>query len=74
LGCWISPCYGLFSLGVHLETYEPFISLIFQFFSDHSEPQITEAADAESVDMGALLYIYCPCFVESEQPTEYQGG
>jgi hypothetical protein len=31
LGCWISPCYGLFSLGACLETYEPFISLIFQF-------------------------------------------
>jgi hypothetical protein len=33
LSCWISPCYGPFSLGTHFETYEPFISLIFQFFS-----------------------------------------
>jgi hypothetical protein len=32
LGCWISPCYGLFSLGARFETYEPFISLIFNFF------------------------------------------
>ena len=32
LGCWISPCYGLYSLGMHFETYEQFISLIFQFF------------------------------------------
>jgi len=32
LGCWISPFYGPFSLDVHFETYEPFISLIFQIF------------------------------------------
>jgi uncharacterized protein YneF (UPF0154 family) len=31
LGCWISPRDGPFSLGMHLETYEPFISLIFKF-------------------------------------------
>jgi hypothetical protein len=31
LGCWISPCYGTFWLGARFETYEPFISLIFQF-------------------------------------------
>jgi len=23
LGCWISPCYGPFSLGARFETYEP---------------------------------------------------
>jgi hypothetical protein len=33
LGCWISQCYGPFSLGARFETYEPFISLIFQFSS-----------------------------------------
>jgi hypothetical protein len=27
--CWISPCYGPFSLGARFETYEPFISLTF---------------------------------------------
>jgi len=32
LGCWISPCYGPFSLGARFETYEPFISLILPFF------------------------------------------
>jgi hypothetical protein len=32
LCCWISPCYGPFSLGARFETYEPIISLIFQFF------------------------------------------
>jgi hypothetical protein len=32
VGCWISPCYGLFSLRGRFETYEPFISLIFEFF------------------------------------------
>jgi hypothetical protein len=31
-GCWISPCYGPFSLGACCETYEPFISLILEFF------------------------------------------
>jgi len=29
LGCWISPCYGPFSLGARFENYEPYISLIF---------------------------------------------
>jgi hypothetical protein len=33
LGCWISPCYGPFSLGARFETCEQFISLIFNFFS-----------------------------------------
>jgi hypothetical protein len=23
LGCWISPCYGPFSLGARFETYKP---------------------------------------------------
>jgi hypothetical protein len=32
LGCWISPCYGPFSLGVRFESHEPFIYLIFNFF------------------------------------------
>jgi hypothetical protein len=32
LGCWISPCYGPFSLGGCFETYEPFIYLIFKCF------------------------------------------
>jgi hypothetical protein len=53
LGCWISPCYGPFSLGAHFETYEPFISLIFQFlFSGHGELWITETVDIESADTG----------------------
>ena len=30
-----------------LETYEPFISLIFQFFSGRGQPRITETVDAE---------------------------
>jgi hypothetical protein len=33
LSCWISPSYGPFSLGAHFKTYEPFIYLIFNFFS-----------------------------------------
>jgi hypothetical protein len=32
LGCWISPCYGRFSRDARFETYELFISLIFQKF------------------------------------------
>jgi hypothetical protein len=47
LRCWISPCYGPFSLGTHSETYKPFISLIFQFFSGCSELQITKTMDTE---------------------------
>jgi hypothetical protein len=47
---------------VHFETYEPFISLIFQFFLWEGgccgRLQITETAGTESVDMGAHLYIY----------------
>jgi hypothetical protein len=57
LGCWISPCYSPFSLGGRFETYEPFISLIFQFFSGRGEPQITETVGTESVDTGAQLYL-----------------
>jgi hypothetical protein len=51
LDCWISPCYGPFSLGARFETYEPFISLIFKFFLGRCEPRITETADSESADM-----------------------
>jgi hypothetical protein len=32
LGYWILQCYGPFSPGARFETYEPFTSLIFQFF------------------------------------------
>jgi hypothetical protein len=32
LGCWISPCYGPFSLGWRFENYELFIPSIFKFF------------------------------------------
>jgi hypothetical protein len=36
------PCYGPFSLGARFETYEPFISLIFEniFCSGRGEPRI----------------------------------
>jgi hypothetical protein len=52
LGCWISPCYGPFSLGARFETCEPFISLIFNFFSGRGKSWITENADTESVITG----------------------
>jgi hypothetical protein len=56
MGCWISPCYGPFSLGAGFETYEQFISLILKFFGlDRSKPRITETADAESGSTGAQL-------------------
>jgi hypothetical protein len=32
LDCWISLCYSPFLLGTCFETYEPFISLILNFF------------------------------------------
>jgi hypothetical protein len=51
------PCYGPFSLGGRFETYETFISLIFQFFSGRGEARGTETTDNESVDTGAHLYI-----------------
>jgi hypothetical protein len=41
---------------VRFEIYEMFISLIFQFFSGHGKPQITETADTESADTGAQPY------------------
>jgi hypothetical protein len=58
LGCCISPCYGPFSLGARFETYEPFISLIFQFFSGGGKPRITENSNTEFADMVVHLYIY----------------
>jgi hypothetical protein len=57
LGCWISPRYCPFLLVTRFETYELFISLIFQFFPGHGKPQITETADTESVNVGAQLYM-----------------
>jgi hypothetical protein len=57
LGCWISPCYGPYSLGACFETFKPFNSFIFNFFSGRGKQQITEAADTESEDTGAQLYI-----------------
>jgi hypothetical protein len=40
MGCWISPRYGPFSFGARFETYEPFISLIFNFFSGRGKQRI----------------------------------
>jgi hypothetical protein len=36
---------GWNSLGVRFESYEPFISLIFQIISGRGKPRITETAD-----------------------------
>jgi hypothetical protein len=33
-------CYGLFSLGAHFKTCEPFISSIFKFFSGRSKSRV----------------------------------
>jgi hypothetical protein len=43
-------------LGACFETYELFISLIFQLIFGRGKPRITETMDTESADMGALLY------------------
>jgi hypothetical protein len=56
LGCWISQCFDPFSLGALFETYEPFIALVFKFFSGRGKPRITETTDTESVDTVARLY------------------
>jgi hypothetical protein len=40
----------------HVSKHEPFISLIFNFFSGHGKPWITETADSESADTEAWLY------------------
>jgi hypothetical protein len=44
--------YGPFSLGRHFETYETFISLVFQFLGGHSKQQISDT----TANMGARLY------------------
>jgi hypothetical protein len=53
--CWISPCYGSFSLGVRFDSYELFISLIFNFVF-----RLQYTADTESTDMEAHLYLFHP--------------
>jgi len=52
-----------FLLGTRFETYEPFISLILNFFSGSSQPWITETTDTESADacIGYLCGIYWSC-------------
>jgi hypothetical protein len=55
LGCWISPCYGSFSISAGFVTYEPFISLNFKFVSGRGKPRIIENADAESATTGLVI-------------------
>jgi hypothetical protein len=40
LGWWVSPCFGPFSLGARIETYEPFTSIIFRLFLGCGKLQI----------------------------------
>jgi hypothetical protein len=42
---------------VRFEIYEPFISLIFKYFSGCGKQRITETTDTESADKGAHLYL-----------------
>jgi hypothetical protein len=51
LACCVSPSYGLFLLGVHFETYGPFISFIFKSIFGLRLTVYTESADT-----GARLY------------------
>jgi hypothetical protein len=39
-----------------LETYEPFISLIFKYFLGRSKPRVSETTDSKSADTEARLY------------------
>jgi hypothetical protein len=66
LGCWISQCYGPFSLGARFETYEPFIALIFKFFSGRGKPRITESVDTEA----RLYFQYKVFYHEASQVTK----
>jgi hypothetical protein len=45
----ISPCCSPFLLGTGFETYEPFISLIFQFYFGQRITVDTESADTEAI-------------------------
>jgi hypothetical protein len=56
LVCWISPCYGLFSLGACFETYDPFFN-IFIFFPGSGKTLIIETAGTESADLRAHLFL-----------------
>ena len=50
--------FHLFSLGPHFETYELFISLIFQiFWGGRGQLRITETAHTESADTAVNLYL-----------------
>jgi hypothetical protein len=54
---------------MRFETYEPFIYLIFQFFSGHGKPQITGTADTESADAGGTTVL-----ISSADPTDISVG
>jgi hypothetical protein len=43
-------------LGAHFETYEPFITLILNFFSGCGKLQIAETTNTDSAHKGARLY------------------
>jgi hypothetical protein len=45
-------------LGTRFLTYEPYISLIFHFFSGRGQPWITETANTESADTAVHMYIW----------------
>jgi hypothetical protein len=55
---WASGFHHFMSIGARFETYEPVISLIFNYFGGCHKPRVTETADTESVDTGAQLYFY----------------
>jgi hypothetical protein len=63
LGCWFSPCYGPFSLGAHFETYEPFISWNFKFFSGRGKPRVlnqcVQRHDSFVFFCTWLIFLYC---------------
>jgi hypothetical protein len=58
----ISPCYGPFSLGTSFENYEPFISLIFQFFGGRSKPRMLHHQLRGHDYIYDLFNIYLKCW------------
>jgi hypothetical protein len=70
----MSPCYGPFSLGARFETYEWFISLIFQFFSGRGNARTIETADAVLSGYGGTIVLKYPTAYSIDQVSILGGS